>query len=142
MNKKMPEPIIDDHQRDFQREDMSEMDETNNAIKRVIESLFEHADIERKKSESYKNMFHASEFGLRGAIEEAKDKMIDVVLDLCSVIEQRTGKTVDNDLYYMIMGLPLFAEILERHISDTEGFVCCVDKAREIAKNYALSRIR
>lgn len=110
-------------------------------LKKVMLSLFEHATEERKKSEPYAEMFKASEHGLRGLLDKANDKMTSIVLDVVQVIEDRTGKSVDNDLYYLLLGLPLFRSSLEKEIYKEEGMCCSVDKAREIAKNFALANL-
>lgn len=48
-------------------------------LENVITRLFKMADDNRKNSESYQDMFKASEHGIRGLLDEANDKMGKIV---------------------------------------------------------------
>lgn len=123
-----------------ERKEMDE-DKIKAAIKETLRGLSDLATTERKQSQPYKDMFKASEFGLRGAIDQASNDMMRIVLNLCQVIEDRTGVKVDNDLFLMLSGLPLFTQLLRKHITDAEGCSCCADKMREIAFKFALNKL-
>ncbi len=120
---------------------MEDEAEIKESIGNVLQALVARATEERRKSEPYKEMFEASEHGLRGAIDKASNEMMRVVLNLCEVIKERTGKEVNNDLFFMLSGLPLFSQLIRKHIVDTEGNCCCADKMREIAKGFALNNL-
>lgn len=111
------------------------------AIKNICLSLLEQAETMRKKSDSYAKMFEASEYGLRGLLDNINDKMERIILDACQVIKEKTGKEVTNDIYTMLQCLPLCRDFVERHISETEGFSCSVDKVRELFKNWTLKEL-
>lgn len=111
------------------------------ALKSVMEHLLDLADTERKKSKPYKDMFKASEHGLKGLLDDANDKMEGIILDVMAVIKERTGQEVDRELFYFLQCLPFFRDRIEQHISANDGFSCSVDKARELAKDYALKEL-
>lgn len=111
------------------------------AIKNVCLSLLEQAEVMRRKSDSYAKMFKSSEYGLRGILDDVNDKMERIILDACQVIKEKTGKEVTNDIYTMLQCLPLCRDFVEHHISETEGFTCCVDKARELFKDWTLKEL-
>lgn len=109
---------------------------------RVIDRLCKLADEKRKETDGYADMFEASEHGIRGLLSELNDKIMGLVLSACTVIEERTGNSVDNELFAFLRGISLYWGELEKEICDKEGLCCSVDKVRELAKEYALSRLR
>lgn len=103
----------------------------------VIEGIVKDAEKARKNSESYKNLFAAfKDGGLAGAVFKSREDMIKIVLDLCSVIEEKTGKRVGNNLFDIFMGLPLVFDLIEKDVREKEGYVCCMDKTRFLLKKH------
>lgn len=107
----------------------------------VFDSIVKAADEHRKETDSYKNLFGASEHGIRGLLSDAHDKMMSIVLDVVQVIEDRTGSTVNNDFFYLLCALPLARQVMSMNISNNDGLTCSVDKARELAKDMALDAL-
>lgn len=111
-------------------------DDFKNALKSVCDSLLSLADEERRKSEPYAKMFEASEHGIRGLLDEANNEMTRIILNVCSVLEERTGKPVSNEVFAMLQCLPLCRDAVEEHIRNVDGYCCCVDKARELFSGF------
>jgi hypothetical protein len=69
------------------------------------------------------------------------EEFYNIVLDVCHVIETKTGATgVDEELWDVLLALPFVEAQLEKEISAKEGSCCCVDKAyyllNEFVKNH------
>lgn len=109
-------------------------------FEKVITDLLAKASEERKKTEPYKDMFEASQHGLRGLLDDANSKMERIILDVAEVIEERTGANISKEMWVLLRCLPLIQDQLQSHISKTEGFSCCADKMREIICKYALDQ--
>lgn len=112
------------------------------ALPKVINGLLDRFHEENQKTERYKNMFEASENGIRGLLDHANDEMERIVLDTMQVLEERFNLEVTHDLYTLIKALPFVRDDLEGLISKREGWVCSVDKARELVGLYALDLIK
>jgi hypothetical protein len=115
---------------------------TTEILKAVMTSLCQLAEEERRKTEPYKDMFEASEYGIRGVLNKLNDDVERLVLTAYQVIEDRTGKKLDDDFYLFLKGINLFWGDMKNEICDREGMCCSVDKVRELVKNYALNSLR
>jgi len=110
---------------------------TATAIKEVLTGLFEAGRIEREKSESYQNMFRKTDgVSFTGLLRDVEHQIMSIVLDACHVIETKTGKQVDNELFRVLKGFPLFEDLLEKDIDEKEGMCCCVDKAYYLLNEF------
>ena len=115
---------------------------TTDALKEVITSLAESANKEREKSDSYKDMFKKTDgVNFEGLLRDAEMKMMETVLNVCQVIETKTGTTgITKELWDVLLALPFVEAQLEKEISAKEGSCCCVDKAyyllNEFVKNH------
>ena len=104
-------------------------------IKEVIEMLVKVADEERSKDTAYKDLFKNHE-GIEGLLRDTAHRMTSAVLDACQILEKKYKMKITNEIFKVLLGLPLFEDFLEKHITNLEGFVCSVDKTY-----YLLSEI-
>lgn len=111
------------------------------SLETVMNSLLEQAKIARQNEDTYKDMFEASKYGLRGLLDKLDHEMTSLVLDAVQVINDKTGKNVDNETFYLMMALPFLRDKLERDIQQKEGHVCSVDKARELVYQIVLRNL-
>jgi len=103
-------------------------------IKNVIDNILNLANEERKKSKGYKDLFNHDE--VKGVIIDAEDKMMEIVLNTVTVLEEKYHIKIDNEKYDTILALPLISSLIERLITKEESSVCCVDKT-----HYILSKL-
>lgn len=116
--------------------------EIGQALESVIGGILKKADEARKNSESYKNLFALyKDGGLAKAIFQAEEDMHKIVMDLCVVIKESTGKGPDNELYDVMLALPLIFQLLRKDINDKEGMSCCADKMRHLVQNYFYKKL-
>jgi hypothetical protein len=94
----------------------------------MISALAESFANERKKSESYKELFGAGS-SLTGLLRRLEHKMSMHVLDACEVLDERHGIKVNNEQYHVLMALPLLVKIATKDVERNEGSACSVDKA-------------
>ncbi|MHB1758250.1 MAG: hypothetical protein ACYCT9_12225 [Leptospirillum sp.] len=107
------------------------------AIGTVLDGILKAADEARRNSDGYKNLFALyKDGGLAKAIFQAEEDMHKIVMDLGSVIKGSTGKSPDNELYDVMLALPLVFRLVRKDINDKEGMSCCADKMRDLIKNY------
>lgn len=111
------------------------------ALAEVIGGLLARADAEREKSESYKNLWDASENNLRSLLSEAHHQMMEPIMSVCKVIEEKFEVRISDKLYDLIKLLPVAMSELREHITEKEGHSCCADKTREIYYQEVLAEI-
>lgn len=104
------------------------MNEKEVVLGKIIKSLAETFTQERKKSDSYKEMFKAGS-DYESIFRELEESMLNHVHDACAVIEEKFSIKINNDQYHILMALPLLAKIAEQDARKNEGMACCVDKA-------------
>ena len=103
-----------------------ELDE--NTLRDMMTTLADAYTKERQRKEPYKELFKAGSTHT-GLLRELKSKMMTHVLDACNIYEERLGMKINKNQYYVLMALPLLAEIAEQDARRNEGASCCVDKA-------------
>lgn len=114
----------------------------DNTLKAVLGGILKEADESRKNSESYKNLFALyKDGGLAKAIFQAEEDMHKIVMDLAGVIKDSTGKSPDNELYDVMLALPLVFRLLRKDINNKEGMSCCADKMRHLVQNYFYKKL-
>jgi hypothetical protein len=118
------------------------MEVTKEALEQVINAILERADEARRNSDEYKQMFEKSQFGLRGLIDDYRNEVNHQVLNLTTVIEDRTGKKVTNKVFNLLQSLPFVFDKLTEDIQNQEGSCCSVDKARELVYKYILENLQ
>ena len=79
--------------------------------------------------------------GLAKAVFQAEEDMSKIGMDLCVLIRNTTGKNVDNELYDVILALPLVFHLVREDINKNEGMSCCADKMRDLVKNYFYKKL-
>jgi len=124
------EPLSPEAQEDFGK-----------ALEDVFSHILKRADEERQQSEPWKNLFSASEQGLRGILSESRDQMRTTAMNTINVIKLKFGIECSNKLFGLIMALPYAMHKLGDAIRDQQGNSCCVDKAREVYYQEVLDEI-
>ena len=99
-----------------------------NTLGEMLEAMASAFTEERKKEKPYKELFKAGST-YTGLLRDLELKMSRHVLDACDVYEVRHGVKINNNQYYLLLALPLLAEIAEMDARKNEGSACCVDKA-------------
>lgn len=95
-------------------------------IKNMLDGMLYLAKKERESSEPYKEMFKAGA-NYEGLLRQLEHKMISEVLDAGDVLHNK-GFKVRNEVFYFLLSLPLRVKILEKEITEKEGYVCSFDK--------------
>lgn len=114
-----------------------------NALKDVIGNILDRAEQERKASEPYKDLFKASENGLRGILSNASNQIDNIVLTTLTVIQEKFElPRVSDKLFRLIQVLSYASSLCEDNISHKEGFSCCVDKTNHIIYQEILEEIK
>lgn len=96
-------------------------------LKEVMDSILSTADAERKKADSYKDMFKVSN-SFSGLLRELDFQTKGATLDACSILEEKYGVYISNDIYAFLLAIPYLAKKLETHIEKEDGHVYCTDK--------------
>lgn len=92
-------------------------------------TVLAHAERRRLESDSYKDLFaEISGNGYQGLLRRLETKMMGLVLDACTAIENKTGKPLNKDAFNILAALPYICMALENDISAKDGRACCVDK--------------
>lgn len=125
------EPLSNEAQEDF-----------GQALEEVCSNLLKRADEERQQTEPWKNLFAASEQGLKGILSESKNQMMTIALNTTEVITQKFGIRCSDKLFGLIKALPYAMSYAGDAIHDQQGLSCCVDKAREVYYQEVLEEIR
>jgi hypothetical protein len=116
--------------------------EFGQALEDVFSSVLKRAEEERQQTEPWKNLFSASEQGLRGILSESRNQMGTIAMNTIGVIKAKFGIDCSNKLFYLIMALPYAMHKLGDAIRDQQGNSCCVDKAREVYYQEVLEEIK
>lgn len=109
-------------------------------IKKVMDGLMNIADEERSKDPAYQKLFKEHD-GIEGLLRKTEMRMTTAVLDACHVLEEKYKVKITDEVYKVLMGLPLFEDSLEKHITNLEGFVCCVDKTYYLISDFIKSKL-
>lgn len=118
-----------------------EKDNIEQALKTLMERLVEQANLERKESESYKNLFsEARGDSIEGLLRKAEMQMTGIALDVLQVIEDKFGKKLNRDQFNILLALPFVEETLTNYIRDKEGSACCVDKTYYLLDKLFLNK--
>jgi len=131
------EPLSHEAQEDFGK-----------ALEEVCSNLLKRADEERQQTEPWKNLFAASEQGLKGILSESKNQMMTIALNTTKVITQKFGIRCSDKLFGLIKALLWLSSTKYAMsyagdaIHDQQGLSCCVDKAREVYYREVLEEIR
>lgn len=105
--------------------------EIASALPGLLDALAERAAQERRASPGYQQLFTHIRDGVPfAAVMEAHDAMLNTAMNLCSVLQDTTGRVVDNTLFQLVLGLPLAFHAMRVDIEQNEGSACCVDKSR------------
>lgn len=96
------------------------------ALAAVLGGMLKASELEREKTEPYKEMFKAGS-SYTGLLRELKSKGMRPTLDAAKVL-QDMGAEISDDLFEFLIALPYLAYKLQRHIDATEGMCCCADK--------------
>lgn len=86
------------------------------------------ADKERENSDAYKDLFEGSS-DIESLLRSTEHAMTDAVLSATSVLKKKFGyENISNEAYYLLLALPIMEHTLEKHIKNTQGRSCSVDK--------------
>lgn len=119
-----------------------EKSEIQAALTNVMGGLLAHAAEERSKAEPYKMLFGTfKDKGLAAAVFEAEEQMTRIAMDLMQLLESAAGVKVDNDVFAVVMGLPVARYIAEKDITSNESRVCCVDKTHLLMRTFLYERL-
>lgn len=113
-----------------------------NEIKEVLDSLYKRAREERESKEPYKNLFKASEKGLKSLLSQASKDCNGIIINLGSVIEKKFNIKLSNKLYKLLKLMPYALGDLRKEISEKESGPCEADKMREIYYQEVLEEIK
>lgn len=112
------------------------------ALKDVLGGMLQFAVERCRQDDGYQHLFSSfKDGGVAKAIFEAERQMSRVATDLMQVLRDASGTEIDNDLFAVIMGLPLTMRMVRNDISAREGHVCCADKTRLVLKTYFYDRL-
>jgi len=117
------------------------MSEFEDALKRTLNRLSEHAENERRKSEPYKDLFSKSD-DCESLLRQVEFKMTGIVLDACQVLKDKFGfRDIPHPVFDVLQMLPFLETYLEKKIVREEGNTCCVDKVYYLLSKDILSRL-
>lgn len=91
----------------------------------VIGSILAAADVARQQDPEYLKLF--DEDSLDGLLRQTENAMMTVALNCTAVLDRKHG-IKGNEVFRLVIGLPLVAHLLEKQIEETQGSVCCTDK--------------
>lgn len=127
----------------FRRDKMKPTPEFEESLKSVIKHMLDLADEERSKSDSYKDLFESTDgISFKGALRKTYWAMISSVLDFVQVVEQKTGKTINKEMYNILCALPYIEKELTNNIRKNEGSCCCVDKTFHLLNMFLLENLK
>ena len=111
------------------------------ALPQVLDSLLSHARDSRLADPNYQHLFSAfKDGGIAKAVFDAERAMNRIALDLAQVLVQ-DGKKIDDDLFKVLLGLPLAMSLVRGEIERDEGNACCADKTRLLIKTFVHDRL-
>jgi hypothetical protein len=120
-----------------------EKSEIQAALASVMDGLLSRAEAERAKSTPYQLLFgQFKDNGLAAAVFEAEQKMSQIAMDLMQLLESAAGIKIDNDVFAVVMGLPLAMHLAEEDIRKKDGLACCVDKASLLLRTFLYERLQ
>lgn len=138
-----PDKIVVESGRRFTMSDSVPEGDFNAVLGEVITGLVARFEEDRQKSDPWKELFAASEGGLRGLLSEAQHKTNSIILDLSSVIQKKFGlKRTSRKLYDLLKALPFAMNHLRDHIQNEDSNSCCADKARMVYYEEVLAEIK
>lgn len=112
------------------------------ALKDVLGGILQSAAERCRQDDGYQHLFSSfKDGGVEKAVFDAERQMSRVAMGLMQVLRDASGTEIDNDLFAVIMGLPLTMSMVRKDISAREGHACCVDKARLVLKTYFYDRL-
>ena len=121
---------------------VKEETEFNKALGTVITSLLERARESARGTDSWKNLFTASEHGLESLIDDADLQTGSIIHNLIDVIQQKFGiKHCSTKLYDLLSALPFSMRKLRDKIKAEQGLSCSSDKARHVYYEEVLEEI-
>lgn len=115
--------------------------EFGDALKSVCDNILKIADEERKKSEPWKQLFSKSEQGLSSILSKAEDQMMEIALNVATLISEKFNIRCSDKLFDLIRAMPFALPYVEKGIEETQGFACCVDKANKVYYEEVLNEI-
>lgn len=111
------------------------------ALPQVLDSLLSYARAQREADPEYRNLFATfKDDGVARAVFNAEREMKRIAMDLAGVLQQG-GHKIDNDLFKVLLGLPLALSFVRGEIERDEGNACCADKARLLLKTFVHERL-
>jgi hypothetical protein len=108
--------------------DETETQINEGAMKNMLSSLAKAFQIERHKTEPYKELFKAGST-YTGLLRELETQMMGNVLDACDVFKERHGVTIDANQFLVLLCLPFLVKVATAEAVKKEGAACSVDKA-------------
>jgi hypothetical protein len=118
-------------------------EEFGKALEDVIGGILARADVERRGTQAWKDLWGASEQGLQSLLSEADHQTSSTIITLGRVIEQRFGlKHLSDKLYNLLKALPFAMNYVRDKINDEQGLSCCADKARRVYYEEVLAEIK
>lgn len=103
----------------------------SNPIEDIMNAIVDSADKDRKKhSVVYRDLVATKDSDLQTLFDVYNLSVSDSVHSMVDVVKEKYGITrISNELYRFIKSYPVEFHELSKHIEETEGRVCCVDKA-------------
>jgi len=106
------------------------------ALQSVMGSLMAHSTAERRAAEPYQMLFGSfKDGGVAKAVFEAERQMKTVAMNLAQVLRDGTGAKIDNELFAVLLGLPLAMHLVRTDV-EGDGSSCAADKTRLVLKTY------
>lgn len=116
--------------------------EAQAALASVLGGLLSQAKSDREGSDAYKLLFASyADGGVSRAVFSAERKMTEVALDLANILREQAGVEVGNELWDVMLALPLAMALVRRDIVADMGNSCCADKARLTLKTYFYNQL-
>lgn len=112
------------------------------ALDDVCSSILKRADEERQQTQPWKDLFKASEEGLRGLLSESERQMTSIVLNTSKMITAKFGIRCSNKLFRLIQALPYAMLCARDKIHEEQGLSCCADKARQVYYQEVMDEIK
>jgi hypothetical protein len=78
---------------------------------------------------------------LAAAVFQAEKQMSRIAMDLMQLLQGAAGVKVDNDVFAVVMGLPLARYLATEDIGANEGRACCVDKTHLLMRTFLYERL-
>lgn len=101
---------------------------SHEALAKLLAGMVDAFDVERQKTEPYKEMFKAGST-FSGLLRQLENECMKHVLDACEVCNQKTGKGVSVELMEFLLVIPYLSYKLEKHIAKADSGCCHVDKS-------------